>query len=143
METLAIVLALNGAVIITGALVGGLLLWRSARDEHPRVLDWHLFHASVSARGIMLLALAATIHLAALPAWQLWAAAWLIIVFVWTSTAAMLLRAITGGKGFRFSGPVANKLTFLLYVLGSAAVFPGFVWLAIGFLLAMRAGPAV
>lgn len=137
MEKLAIVLALNGVVVLFGSLVGGLLLWRSARDEHPRVLDWHLFHASVSARGIMLVALAATIHLAALPDWQLWTAAWLLIVFVWTSTAAMFLRGLTGAKGFRRSGSAANKVIFVLYALGTAAVFPGFLWLVVGFSLAI------
>jgi hypothetical protein len=136
MEKLAVHLALNGAMVLTASLVGGLLLHRSILgDRH--VADWHLFHAGVSARGIMLLALAATIHLAALPEWQARTAAWLVIVFVWTSTLAMLVRTMTGEKGFAYSGAPANKVTFALYVVGTVAVFPGFVLLIKGYLLAL------
>jgi len=136
MEKLAIHLALNGAAILTVSLVAGLFLYRSILGD-KNVADWHLLHAGGSARGIMLMALAATIHLAALPEWQLWTAAWFIIFFAWASTLAMLLRAITGEAGFGYSGSIANKVTFVLYASGTATVFPGFVWLIIGLLIAM------
>ncbi|MCP4383126.1 MAG: hypothetical protein GY798_17170, partial [Hyphomicrobiales bacterium] len=111
METLAIQLAINGAAVVTVSLFAGLFLYRSILrngNEH----DWHLLHAGSSGRGVLLLALAATIHLPALPAWLLSTVAWLIIFFVWTSTVAMIIRAATGQRGFSWSGPPSNKLAY-------------------------------
>lgn len=135
-EELKVILALNGVGVIIVSLVGGLLLYRAILKD-GNATDWHLLHAGGSARGIMLLALAGMIHLPALSFWQLWTANWLIIFFVWTSTLAMILRAITGERGFGLSGSTANKLIYILYAAGTAAVFPGFVWLAIGLLKAL------
>ena len=80
----------------------------------------------------MLLALAATIRLAALPPWLAWTSALLIVVFSWASTVAMLLAAVTGQRGFDWSGSPANRLAFALYVIGVIAVLPGFAILIIG-----------
>lgn len=136
MENLATHLALNGAIVIIVSLVGGLFLYRAILKNRKEA-DWHLLHAGGSVRGVMLIALAATVHLPALPLWQLWIAAWLIIFFVWTSMSAMTLRAITGECGFGFSGSTTNKLIFVLYALGTMTVFPGFVWLVYGLLKAI------
>jgi len=51
-------------------------------------------------------------------------AAWFIIFFAWTSTLAMLLRAITGEAGFGYSGSIANKVTFVLYASAQRLYFP-------------------
>ena len=69
-----------------------LLLYRAILFN-GREAAWHLVHAGGSARGIMLMALAAIIHLPALPAWQLATIAGLIIFFAWTSMLAMLIAA--------------------------------------------------
>lgn len=136
MEKLAVHLALNGAAAIMVSLLGGLFLYRAIL-KNRNVSDWHLLHAGGSARGIMLIALAAIIHLPALSSWQLWSAAWLIIFFVWTSILAMTVGAISGERGFSLSGSTTNKLIFVLYALGTMAVFPGFFWLAFGLLKAL------
>jgi hypothetical protein len=136
MEKLAVNLALHGAAAIVFSLVGGLFLYRAILNDR-NVSDWHLLHAGGSARGLMLIALAATIHLPALSLWQLWSAAWLIIFFVWTSILAMTIRAISGERGFGFSRSMTNKLIFILYALGTMAVFSGFVWLIFGLFKAL------
>ena len=136
MENLAVHLALNGAAAIVVSLLGGLFLYRAILKNRNES-DWHLLHAGGSARGIMLIALAATIHLPVLSLWQLCMAAWLIIFFVWTSILAMTVSAISGERGFGFSGSTTNKLIFVLYTLGTMAVFPGFVWLLFGLLKAL------
>lgn len=136
MDKLAIHLALHGALVITVSVLGGVVLYRSILRE-TNVADWHLLHAGGSARGIMLIALAAIIHLPALPPWQLTTLVWFIIYFVWTSTLAMLIRAITGEPGFEFSGSNTNKLVFLLYASGTVALFPGLFFLIVGLLNAL------
>ena len=137
MNSLSIVLALNGALVLMVSMAAGLMLYFSIiGNQSPK--DWHLLHAGGTSRGIMLIALAATIHLAALPEWQLWWAASLIALFVWTSVAAMLIRAVTGETGFGFTGSGANKLTFTLYAIGTVAVFVGFGWLVCGLFLGLQ-----
>jgi hypothetical protein len=136
MNTLAIFLALNGAAVLTVSLVAGLLLYRAIlrqKDEH----GWHLLHAGGSGRGVMLLALAATIHLSALPAWLMWSVAGFILFFAWTSTLAMIIVAMTGERGFGWSGPMANKVAFALYATGTAAVLPAFLVLMTGLAVAL------
>lgn len=136
MDKLAIHLALHGAFVITVSVLGGIVLYRSILKE-TNVADWHLLHAGGSARGIMLIALAAIIHLPVLPAWQLTMLAWFVIYFVWTSTLAMLIRAITGEPGFEFSGSNTNKLVFVLYASGAATLIPGLFLLLVGLLNAL------
>lgn len=137
MKVLSILLALNGSLVLILSMAAGLMLYLSIiGGRAPK--DWHLLHAGGTSRGIMLIALAATIHLPALPEWQSWWMAGLITLFVWTSVFAMLIRAITGETGFVFTGSWVNKLTFTLYAVGTIAVFIGFGWLAFGLLRALQ-----
>lgn len=136
MDNLAIHLALHGVLVITVSVLGGVVLYRSILKA-TNVADWHLLHAGGSARGILLIALAAIIHLPALPPWQTTMLVWFVICFVWTSTLAMLVRAITGEPGFGFSGSSTNKLVFVLYASGAVTLFPGLYLLIVGLLNAL------
>ena len=131
MDKLAIHLALHGALVLTVSVFGGLLLHRAIL-KNKNVAGWHLLHAGGSARGILLIALAAIIHLPALPFWQLSTLTWLIIFFVWTSTLAMIIVALSGERGFGWFGSNTNKLIYILYVLGAIAVFPACMLLILG-----------
>ena len=44
----------------------------------------------------------------------------------------MLLRTLSGETGFAFSGAPANKLGFLLYVIGAVSLAIGLSWLCWG-----------
>lgn len=135
LNSLAIFLALNGAAALLLSMAAGIMLYLSIiGNRSPK--DWHLLHAGGTSRGILLIAMAATIHMPALPDWQSWWVASLITLFVWTSILAMLVRGLTGELGFGFSGSAANKLAFSLYAIGTVAVFIGFGWLVYGLLLA-------
>ena len=136
MDKLAIHLALHGSVVLTVSLFGGLLLYGAILKNKDEAA-WHLVHSGGSARGVMLIALAATIHLPALPLWQLSTLAWLIIFFAWASTLAMIIAAVSGKRGFGFSGSNTNKLGYILYVLGVVAVFPACFLLIFGLLNAL------
>ncbi len=125
MQTLAIHLALNGALVLVISMIAGLFLYLAIRGEREQ-RAWHLLHAGGSGRGVMLLALAALIEYPALPPWLLSAIAWLIIFFVWTSMLAMSIRAIWGERGLRFEGGFANRLVWASYGLGTIAIFPAF-----------------
>ncbi len=131
MEKLAIFLGLNGLLVLLVSTLCGLFLWR-ALGKGDSGEDWHLIHAGGSARAIMLLGIAAIIHLLELSPTTIWLGSWLILLFVWTSMAAMLTRAITGENGFGNSGSIANRIVFLLYAIGIAAVFPGMLILIFG-----------
>lgn len=133
MERLATCLALHGAIVLGVSLVAGLLLHRAIRLEMD-VAAWHLVHAGGSGRGLLLLALAAVLRWVALPRWQLWVFAWLMIFFVWTSVAAMLVAAVTGERGLGWTGSSTNKTVYALYVAGAVAVFPSLVLLVAGLL---------
>ena len=136
MEKLAIHLALHGAAVLTVSILGGFFLYRAILKKRHEA-SWHLLHAGGSARGIMLIALTAIIDIPDLPLWQLSTLVWLIIFFAWTSTLAMILAAVSGERGFVFYGSNINKLIFVLYALGSIAVFPAFLWLIFGLLNAL------
>ena len=131
MNKLSIHLALHGVLVVTLGALAGLSLWRSIL-KNTNVADWHLLHASGTSRGIMLIALAAVIHLPVLPSWQVSMLAWCIIYFVWSSVSAMLLRAISGEPGFTWAGSHTNKLVHLLYVTGTITLFAGLFLLAMG-----------
>lgn len=133
---MSLMLAINGAAVLLVSLFAGLFLYRAnLRSEGTH--GWHLLHAGGSGRGVMLLALAGTIHLPNLSPELVSATAWAIIFFAWASTLAMLIAATTGEHGFGWSGPAYNKLAYALYVMGAIAVFPAFAVLIVGLFLAI------
>lgn len=136
MDDLAIHLALHGVLVLIVSVVGGLLLYRSILRDTNRA-DWHLLHAGGSARGILLIALAGVIALVDLKSWQIATAAWFVIYFAWTSTLAMLIRAYSREKGFRFAGSKTNKFVYVLYASGALVLFPGLLLLAVGLFKAL------
>ena len=105
--------------------------FKSTDLSQPQLTD-DSFGGEITSRGIMLIALAAVIHLPVLPAWQVSMLAWCIIYFVWSSVSAMLLRAISGEPGFTWAGSHTNKLVHLLYVTGTITLFAGLFLLAMG-----------
>jgi hypothetical protein len=132
MASLGAFLGLNGLLIVFISSVGGLALYRVLiRDGDPH--DWHLLHAGGSARGIFLIALGGTVHLSSLSPTHAWVASGLVVLFVWASTLAMLLRALSGESGFSFSGAMANRAGFVLYVIGAISLAVGLIWLCWGF----------
>jgi hypothetical protein len=137
MDSLAIHLALHGALVLTVALVAGLLLYRSIL-RNGNVAGWHLLHSGGSGRGVLLIALAGMFQLIALPPSLLSALAWLMVFFVWTSVLAMSIVAVSGEHGFDWSGPASNKIAYGLYAVGVAAVFPAVLLLITGLLNALR-----
>lgn len=134
MGKLSIFLALNGVIILLLSSLAGLLLAKALHkgtsSEH-----WHLLHASGTSRGIMLMALAAIIPFVSLPSWQIDWSSGLVVFFVWTSVLAMILRALTGEKGFHIGGSLTNKAVFLLYASGTVALLVGLFWIAYGLIL--------
>jgi len=105
--------------------------------EVTNLADWHLLHAGGSARGILLITIAAIISLVDLPIWQKTAAVWFVIYFAWTSTLAMLIRAYSREPGFRFAGSTTNKFVYVLYASGTLVLFPGLLLLAVGLFRAL------
>ena len=139
MEPLIVHAAANGVAILLVSLCAGLYTYRAAlRDEPPAA--WHLAHAGGTARGVMLMSVAAIARVPVLPSWELSLAVWLLIFFSWTSVAAMIVAAATRQRGLRLRGTVANKSVFLLYVAGGIAVFPAGGILLAGLLRALAGG---
>ena len=66
MERLAIHLALHGAIVLTISILCGLFLYLAILNK-KQVSAWHLVHSSGTARGIMLIALAAIISYPVFP----------------------------------------------------------------------------
>lgn len=136
MEGWAVRFALHGAAVLTVSLVAGLLLHRAIRLDGDQAA-WHLAHSGGSGRGVLLLALAGVLRWVALSPRQLDVFAWLMLVFVWTSVAAMVIAATTGERGLGWRGSSANRLVFGLYVVGAVAVFPAACLLMAGLALAL------
>jgi hypothetical protein len=135
-DRLAILLALHGVAVLIVSLVSGLLLHKNIRlAGNPEA--WHLAHSGGSGRGVLLLALAGIIQLLALPRWQIYIMASLMLFFVWTSVAAMMLAAATGERGVTWSGSPVSRFVFALYVVGAIAVFPAAGLLVVGLLRAL------
>lgn len=138
MDRLAVYLALHGAIVLTVSLVAGLFLHRAIRLSHP-VGPWHLAHAGVSSRGVMLMAMGAITPWIALPPLPLSAFVCLMLTFVWTSTAAMVIAAATAARGLTWAGSPINRLVFALYVASAVTVFPAAGLLIAGLVLRLRA----
>jgi uncharacterized membrane protein len=135
-DHLIIYLALNGVLVLTVSLIAGLFLYLAIRDDREQAA-WHLLHAGGTGRGVMLLALAAIIEYPVLSSWQLASVVWLVIIFTWTSMFAMGIRAVSGERGLRLDGTIANKLVYILYALGTIAIFPACILLIHGFIKAI------
>ena len=60
-----------------------------------------------------------------------------IIYFAWISTLAMLIRAISGEIGLRFTGSTTKILVFVLYGAAAVVLLPGLFVLVIGLLRAL------
>ena len=136
MDRLVTQIALHGAAVLTVSLGAGLFTYRAILQD-DRVAAWHLAHAGGSARGVMLMALAAMAYLPKLPTWEFAAVAWLFIFFSWTSLLAMIIAAATGERGLAFRGAPANRLVFALYLVGGVAVFPASIALVLGLVRAL------
>lgn len=136
MSTLSIHLALHGVAVLTVSILAGVFLHRAILNTKNEAA-WHLLHSGGSARGILLIALAAIIHIPDLPSWQLSTAVWLMIFFTWTSMLAMIMVALSGERGFGWFGSKTNKFIYVLYVLGAIAVFPACLLLIIGLINAL------
>ena len=136
MDRLALHLALNGALVLTVSLFAGLFLYLAIRSDREQAA-WHLLHAGGTGRGVMLLALAAIINYPVLPMWQLSTTAWLFIIFSWTSMAAMTIRAVTGERGLKCQGSIANRLVYIFYAVATLAIFPAIALLIYGLLKAL------
>ena len=98
---------------------------------------WLLVHAGGTVRGVLLIALAAIIQLLALPLLRVSLFVWLIIISIWASMFAMIIAAISGDRGLRLSGSVANKLVYLFYALHNITIFPAFFLLMYGLIKAL------
>ena len=85
----------------------------------------------------MLIALVAIIEYPELSYWQLATMAWLFIIFTWTSMFAMGIRAISGERGLRLTGTIGNKSVYILYGLGTIAIFPACALLIYGLVKAL------
>ncbi len=136
MDHLAVQLAFHGALVLVVSLCAGLFTYKAILTEE-RAAAWHLAHAGGTARGVMLLALAATVRLPAMALWEISLVAWLLIFFTWTSVLAMVIAAASGERGLGFTGSPANKVVFVLYVVGGVAVFPAGGALAVGLFRAL------
>ena len=132
MDQLAIHLALHGVIVLTISIIAGILLYGAILKKVKNESAWHVVHAGGTVRGVMLIALAAIIHIPVLPSWQLTSAVWLIIFFVWTSMLAMIIAAASGERGLGLFGSMTNKLVYILYGLGTIAIFPGCFLLIFG-----------
>jgi len=133
MESLAPFLAMHGVLVLVVGFVAGLLLHRRIRLDADNSPAWHLAHAGVSGRGVLLIALAGAVRWLHLPDAYVAACVWLMLFFVWTSVAAMVVAAATGTRGLTWSGSFLNRLVFALYVVGAIAVFPAAILLIAGF----------
>ena len=118
MKNLPTFVAFNGpAVLLFSSLIGLLPLRALHRDE---VLEhWQLLHAGGTSRGIMLLALAATIQFTQLSPSSRALACALVVFFVWTSAISMFVCGIIGERGSHPRGNRASKVIFYLYACGA------------------------
>jgi hypothetical protein len=113
------------------SLFGGLLLYRVLlKDKNPAT--WHLVHAGGTVRGVLLIALAASIPLLGLPLSQVSLFVWLMIISIWASMVAMILAAVSGERGLRLTGSIANKLVYLFYAVHIVTIFPAVFLLIYG-----------
>lgn len=62
---------------------------------------------------------------------------WLMILFTWASTLAMIVSAVSGERGFGFSDSKTNNFVHILYGLGVIGVFPACLVFIVGLLRAL------
>lgn len=123
-------------LVLTVSIVTGLFLYLAIRDDREQAA-WHLLYAGGTARRVMLIALATIIEYPVLSFGVLATMPWLFIIFTWTSMLAKSIRAVSGERGLRLTGTIANKSVYVLYGLGTIAIFPACALLIYGIVKAL------
>lgn len=83
--------------------------------------------------GIMLLAFAASLHLASLTPLAASVFAWFAIVGTWALVIGMLVAAFTGQRGLKFGVSTVGSLVYSTYIAGSILSLAAVGILIIGF----------
>lgn len=136
-DTLALHLALHGAIVLLLGLIGGLYFARAIRRGRGEVA-WRVVHAGGCLAGALLLALAWPIRLVGGPEVLRLALAGTLILATYLLVLGMFIAAGTAERGIPGGGSRLNRLVALLYQLGSAMALLASGLLVLGLGLALR-----
>ena len=135
---------LHGAIILFIGLVCGLpfgvAVARDRSDESVR--SWRVAHSGVAGIGVMLIAIGAVLQHMVLGQRAIFLLVWSLVGSAYGFTLALVLRGITGVRGFEPSGPALNVVAFIGNMAGIGGSLLG-VGLAIYGMYAALAGPSV
>lgn len=134
----------HGVIILFIGLVCGLpfgvAVARDRNDESVR--SWRVAHTGVAGIGVMLIAIGAVLQHMVLGQRAISLLVWSLAASAYGFTLALVLRGITGVRGFEPSGPALNVVAYIGNVVGVGGSLLG-VGLAIYGMYAALAGPSV
>lgn len=136
MDFLRNFLALQGALILTIGLIGGILFVKAISTGKGEVA-WRVVHSGGSMAGIMLLVFVPILPLMALPTWALHAFGWSFSVGTWLLVIGMVVAAISGQRGIEKGGIRCNQIVRGFYSLGTLLSLVGSAFLVFGLLAAI------
>lgn len=135
----------RGLIIVHGAavLLLGLLLGLAAVVEElagTQPLMWRAAHNALLLAGVWLLATGAVLHLLILPARQVAALCWSLVITAYAFVTAILIQAITGTRALSPGGTFLGTVAFVANILTvGAGLFAGVLTLA-GAWAALKSG---
>jgi hypothetical protein len=111
----AIVVVHGAAVLLLGLLTGLAAVVEELSGVQP--LLWRAGHNALLLAGVWLLATAAVLPLLVLPARQVVALCWSLVVTAWAFATAILVQALTGVRALSPGGSVPGAVAFIANIV--------------------------
>ena len=123
-------LLLHGAaVLLLGLLLGLPAVVEELADTHPTT--WRAGHSALLLAGAWLLATAAVLPLLVLPARQVAALCWSLVVTAWAFATAIMIQAMTGVRALSPGGTLLNTVAYTANIVTvGAGILAGILTLA-------------
>ena len=131
MDTQARYLIFHGAVVLVAGLLVGFPLGRAVHRDAPAgvIKAWRLAHDTLTAGPVLAFAVALVIASLGVNAWLKSWIAWSWIASNYGFCFSLPLAAMTGQRGHKPVGPLANRLVFAGNLIGIASSSLGAVLL--------------
>jgi len=135
MNSMPLLLALHGSIILLSGLVGGLFFARAIKQRSGEVA-WRVVHAGGCAGGAMLLAIAVPVQWVSLPDALRQVLVWSFLLGTYLLVLGMFVAAIWNTRGIPGGGSPLNRLVSGLYGGGTIFSLVGGALLVLGLLKA-------
>ncbi|MEL6658422.1 MAG: hypothetical protein AAFY48_18560 [Bacteroidota bacterium] len=105
----------HGFIILLIGLIGGYPFSFSAHNKKERETAWRLFHFASCMGGIMLIAIAACLHVLEISEASTFWVLFFSLIANYAFVLGMFIAAVSGERGLKWEKKFLNKAVYILY----------------------------